>query len=276
MDVNNLTSYSSTTDLSLEVVLERLRQRSEVDAVLLVGSTGQPSFTADSDYDLLIVINDNPDSIFKAVTTIAGRLAELYFITELEIDAIIEQDKPIPANTSHATVIAWLSEGKIVLDHSKKLTQLRDIGLQSMPTAVSDQDIYSTWYTLNYNYKQNLRYAKSLDELRLQVLSFRLLYSIYDCLTGYFVLRRIGWKGEKKAIVHLENNDTAFLHLFRRCIAETDLQKRFAFYEDLVHQAIPAEMGIWADNFTAVKLKTDFTDSAVEDALSFWNSLIDG
>ena len=260
--------------MSLEDVLQRLRRQPNVDAVLLVGSTGNTTFSPDSDYDLLIVLNENPELIFKIVTTIANRIAETYFVESSEISQLLSSGEPIPANSFQGIVITWTAAGTIAFDRSQKLTELQVTTRRAMLTEVTEQEVYSTWYSLNYNYQQNLRYSRSQDSLHLQALSFRLLYCIYDCLTGYFALREIAWRGEKESIIYLEKHDSDFLALFRSCVEESDLRKKFAFYRDLVHQTIPAEMGMWSADSTAVKLQDVYSKGNVQQALVFWKTLI--
>lgn len=276
MNTKSLTQKSLTRNLSLEEVLQRLRQQPIVDAVLLVGSTGNAAFSPESDYDLLIVLHKNPENVFKIVTTIASRLAELYFVKSSEISELLSGDKPIPANSFQGTVIAWAAAGTVAFDRSQKLTKLQETARRAALTEVTAQDVYSAWYSLNYNYKQNLRYSRSHDSLHLQALSCRLLYCIYDCLTGYFALRGIAWSGEKDAIIHLEKHDSVFLTLFTSCVEETDRKKRFKLYQDLVQLTLPTEMGMWATDNTGVKLQNSYSERSVQQALTFWKTLISG
>jgi hypothetical protein len=274
MDTENLTDKSVSHALTLEDVLQRLRQQEVVDAALLVGTTGGTIFSTSSDYDLLIVLKENPENIFKVVTTIADQLAELYFVESLALDEILRQQQPVHANSFLSLVIAWAASGIIAFDRSGKLTRLQEVAQNAPLTEIPDQHIYETWYSLNYNLKQNLRYARSSDQLHLQALRFRLLYCIYDCLTGYFGLRKLAWRGEKEAIQYLQRNDRPFLELFTTCSEESDFDKKFELYKRLVQLTIPAEMGIWASSRTAIKLQDLFTETATKRALDFWKSLV--
>src|SRR6478609_1605444 len=85
-------------DTSLDEVIANLSAHPAVDAVLTMGSTATGALHAASDYDLLVVLSEMPVLTFLAMTTIDGRMAELYFTTTQTLDTLLALDAPIPAD----------------------------------------------------------------------------------------------------------------------------------------------------------------------------------
>src|SRR6476659_10494644 len=103
---------------SLDEVIASLSANAAVDAVLTMGSTATGSLHPASDYDLLVVLSEMPVPAFLAMTTIEGRMAELYFTTTQTLDMLLALDAPIPPDRFEANILTWLQSGRIVFDRS--------------------------------------------------------------------------------------------------------------------------------------------------------------
>src|SRR4051812_34689529 len=90
---------------SLDEVIASLSARPAVDAVLTMGSTATGALHPASDYDLLVVLSEMPVPVFLAMTTIDGRMAELYFTTTQTLDTLLALDVPIPPDRFEASIL---------------------------------------------------------------------------------------------------------------------------------------------------------------------------
>src|SRR4051812_9639725 len=111
---------------TLDRVVANLSAHPAVDGVLAMGSTATGDLLPASDYDLLVVLPEMPVPLFLVMTTIEGRLSELYFATTPTLDRLLALDAPVPAHTFDATILTWLQSGKIMFDRWGRLSKLHD------------------------------------------------------------------------------------------------------------------------------------------------------
>ena len=272
------------TDLSsctLEQVIRRLAAHDAVDGVVVMGSAAHDALSAASDYDLLVVLADRSAPLFLTVTTIAGRMAELYFVDAAAIDAIAESDD-LPAlarirSMLGGAVLAWLETGRLAFDRSGRLACARSaVGAQSWFVPASADEKYNAWFSVNYNLAHNRRMLTLDDPVYQTAVDLRLLYMLSDLWLHYFRIRAIPWQGEKPAIRYVQAHDPSFLDLLRVCLAETDRGRKMARYEELARHVVAPIGPIWAAGTTAVQLDTGAAGDpgAVEAALAFWAELV--
>ena len=74
--------------MTLCELTERLSNNEVVDGVAIIGSAGENTLNAASDYDVLIVLNEKPLPLKGGVTYLDGRLTDIVFATTIEIDRL--------------------------------------------------------------------------------------------------------------------------------------------------------------------------------------------
>lgn len=271
------TSPSQSDALSLEEVVTRLARHEAVAGIVLIGSTGDPALTPASDYDLLVVLSHMPAPMHVALTTIDGRLADIIFVTQSEIDALLASEEAIRQDSWEARLLAWLQSGRIVVDRLGHLQQLQGRSAVRLAAALPDAgERYRTWFGINYNVQQTLRILASADPIYQMAVDLRLLYCLSDLWVGYFRVRGLAWAGEKAAIRHLAEHDPGYLQRFRRCLAEPDRRAKVAQYVSLAAETLAPLGGLWPQPSTAIQFDDDAPWRPGQDqiALAFWNSLL--
>ncbi|MEM7334384.1 MAG: nucleotidyltransferase domain-containing protein [Chloroflexota bacterium] len=266
---------SSSDKLVLDDVLERLKRQPEIDAILLAGTTGKETLKPYSDYDLLIVLNEMVEPPSLIITTIEGKLAELYFWNAVAIDEKIENPQTVEANSLAGAFLSMVTKGKIVYDASSRLEDLRKIAPQTHIKDILDHQIYAAWYSVTYNHAQNLRYFSSQDWLYWMALQCRLLYCISNCLSAYFTLRGMPWRGEKEAIRYLQANDPAYLEQFQAAVTAGGIEQQFPQYVQLVEQTLPEGISVWGESYTAVQPQPHITTALIEKHADQWRQWIE-
>ncbi|WP_420643547.1 hypothetical protein [Candidatus Leptofilum sp.] len=274
MNIAELIRPSVTAELSLDELVERLRQQADIDAILLAGTTGQETLKPYSDYDLLIVLNELPQPPSLIITTIDGVLTELYFLTAAAADEMLANPQTIEANTLHGAFVSMITKGKIVHDATGRLAKLRHIAPKTRFDNILEHQIYGAWYSVTYNHAQNLRYFHSGDSLYWEALQCRLLYCISNCLSAYFTLRKLPWRGEKEAIRYLRAHDPDFLALFQTTITAGGLEQQFPKYEQLVGQCVPDGMPQWPASYTVVQPQAGLTSERINQLVKLWQEWV--
>jgi hypothetical protein len=265
-----------TNDLPLAEVIARLARHDAVDGLLLIGSTGREQLNPASDYDLVLVLNRAPLPLRVALTYIDGRLADIIFVDAGELPAL--RDGPAaggPVVWGEAALGRWLRGGTIVYDRTGELAAAQAAALARPPEEPAEGDLFSAWFSINYNLRQNLRMAASSDNTYLTALDLRLLYCLSDCWWHYFLLRGLPERGEKAQVRYLQAHDPEFLALFRQCLTEGDRDRRFALYQRLAGLTVAPAGGLWADDATSVLPETGgaWQADAPARGLQFWEEL---
>ncbi|MDO8617325.1 MAG: nucleotidyltransferase domain-containing protein [Candidatus Uhrbacteria bacterium] len=263
---------SKTVNQKLEDVLSRLKLYPSVEAVLLMGSAANHTMHAHSDYDLACVVRDIPKNILGINTFIDNTFTEVFFYSSEEVELALKK-KTADLSTKEGWIINWSRDGKIVLDRSGLLTQLKEKSGKMMDQ-VSDTLTYQSWHRLNYNLVQNARYFRSENELYLQALDVKLSFSIVEALVGYFHVRKVSWKGEKEAIRWLKEHDENFLRLFQSFFVQTDRSKKMHVYENVVKAVLEPIGGVWQGPVISIVPTGEIDQNTIQSGLKFWDNLI--
>ncbi|HQA63885.1 MAG TPA: hypothetical protein PK085_02135 [bacterium] len=171
---------------SLEKLLDKLKISSRVKGIFSTGTTAT-SLTSASDIDLIVVIDKNSEEIKSIFTTIENRFADIYFF---DIDFInqLKDKSEVSANNFDGMFLEWLKKGKIEYDPEKLLESLKAKIEEISPTQkVVESEKRDFWIKTNYNFIANLRYYNSKDEIYHKALELRLLYSVIELITAYFL-----------------------------------------------------------------------------------------
>ncbi len=226
----------------LETIIENLRAKDEVDAVMLSGSYG-PNRKSYSDIDLIIVLNENTESLKAVYTWIDGIFADIFVFDKSEVATLNDADR-IPAldNKLHGCLYAWTLKGDIRFDKSGSLTALKS---HTIHLEVSDDQKLELWQGINYNFEANSRYYYSGDPVYREALELRLMYSIPQMLTGYFAFRNIPWQGEKNALDYLKNHEIGLYQEFISFAHNGDIEHKFASYTTMVTMTMTNDYPLW-------------------------------
>jgi hypothetical protein len=273
------TSQSAANTRTLDDVVARLSARAEVDGLLTIGSTATGAMTPVSDYDLVIVLSGMPAPMRVGVTWIAGRLADLLFVRAEMVERIAVQGEPVARNAWQGRMVRWLRDGSIRHDRSGALARAAERALAGdllLPTGADEA--YAAWFGAYYNLHQTRRLLRSSDPVRGTTIDLRLLYSLSDLWTGYFLVRGLLWEGEKAAIRYMADHDPAYLALFRGCLAEIDRVRKVELYTRLVHATMAPAGPPWAEGETAFAFEAGAVpiEDATRAAQRFWRDMVGG
>jgi hypothetical protein len=272
------TIISRSNEMNLGETLASLTGHESVDGVLIIGSAATDQLSLASDYDLLLVLADMPMPLHVALTYIDRRLTDIVFTSISVITRLVTGDtRRLSYNSLEGKVIYWLQTGRIAFDREGRLDQAQKKA-QTIQFEMADAgEIYSSWFSINYNVKQTKRMLASTDSAYLMMVDLRLLFSLHDLWLYYFRLRNLHFPG-KEAIRYLTAHDPDYLELFQRCLAETHREQKVQLYEQLARQTIAPVGGLWEEGRTAVQfeLGTDWRPGLAEEALAFWESLVTG
>ena len=76
----------------------------------------------------------------------------------------------------------------------------RDLRGSGISSAVGDSDRRLVAFSINFNLAHNRRMSRSNSAMSRDALGLRLLCCVSDLMTGYFTLRDLSWRGEKKRL----------------------------------------------------------------------------
>lgn len=271
------TSISKSNTIKLKDLLKKLAAHAQVDAVLLIGSTGAGKMDKTSDIDLLIVLNEMPVPLFSVFTWIGGRMGDVYFISAAQVDEYLEKEDAFPVLGMGSRLVYWLHHtGLITYDNSRRLTRLREKTKRGDWVIINDDMVYRAWFSVNYNLRQNSRMINSTDPEDQAMLDLRLLYCTADLMTAYCAIRRIAWRGEKVMIQYWQKHDPAYWELFQKYLNAPDRSQRIAFYQELAAATLKPIGGVWNQEITAVLPTEDVNADLIKRGLTFWEELIGG
>ena len=242
--------------MTFDDFIHHLQNCPQVSGLLAMGSTGKPHFKSYSDYDLVIVLEDDAPLLFTASTWIDGQLGDLYFFHRTQIETLIRGGQG-RARDFAEKLTEWVQTGIILFDREGLLEGLISSAKMQTLTVKADDAAHRTWFGINFNFAHNKRYFHSGDKLYRQALEIRLLYCQNDLLIAYFTLRGLPWKGEKTAITYLQKHDPEYSALFFRTLRETQLENKFALYTALVERTVSGFGGVWAKDEGSVVMKDE-------------------
>jgi len=242
-----------TAQLSLDDVVDRLRIRDAVVAVVLVGSTGTGSLRPWSDLDFLLVVNEAPKSHLVEVSIVDGRLSDILVATKAWMDDQIAA-APTMVEGDAWDWFRWFAAGKIVVDTGgwARAAQMRLTDkLETRPTMSEDERRGLRWW-ITYDVRVNRAYAGSGDALYLRALSIRLLHSYSRVIQGWFSARDLPWDGEKKAVRRWVDDDPEFLELLDKWSVSADVRERSELQALAADRALAPLGGLWPDGVVDV------------------------
>ncbi|MDQ2787235.1 MAG: hypothetical protein M3Y58_19775 [Chloroflexota bacterium] len=141
-----------TDRLTLDVFTARLATRPAVDGILFMGSTGSGMLNAASDYDLLLILADEPAAPRMVVTWVDGHFTEIYCTPITALARITAEPTIWREGSDEGAVMRWLRDGRIVHDRAGRLADAQAVARAAPPRAVTvPEGPYWAWGTLGYN-----------------------------------------------------------------------------------------------------------------------------
>ncbi len=254
----------------LDSIIQKLENNSDIDAVFLTGSCGQEkNYSPDSDLDIIIVLKKNPQNIQSVFTWIDGIFSDIYFF-DLKFVKNILSKKILKSNRWEILFYNWLQKAEVKFDKSETITKLKQ---RKISQQMSSEQKFSYWQKINYNYTVNKRYFKSKKEIYHQALQIRLLYSIVELISGYFVLRDRQWKGEKEAVIYLKHNEKKLWQHFEKFTKSTSLKNKFAYYEKMFNIVLK-EYPKWSRNDIIVLSSKNNNFKTSNKLTKYWKKII--
>jgi hypothetical protein len=269
------TRQSITHIMTLAEVIERLRQQPAVTGLVTMGTTGSDHLRPESDYDLVVVLAAMPVALHVALTTVDGRLTDVIFLHQNEIETMLTADEPFDPDTLPGKLVYWLHQGEVHFDRFGHLTQIKASTAEGDWQRGPDTDqLFGVWFGANYNLQQTRRMMTSDDPVYQMAVDIRLLYALSDLWLAYFRARAVPWRGEKESVRWLQQHEPDFLTHFQQLLAESDRQRKMELYEQVAAAAIAPIGLLWETPFTAIMPDGDKHPDALNMALDFWNRLL--
>lgn len=276
------TTIPALTDtITLDAFVARLATHSVVDGILLMGSTGSGKLTATSDYDVLLILADDPAAPPLVVTWVDNHLTEVYCTPISALARIVAAPTTWLEGSNEGAVVNWLRDGRVVHDRVGRLAAAQEVARAAPPPPfMPPETVHGTYFALGYNVAQAKRYLSSDDPVYREAVDFRLLYSLAEVMFAYFRVRGLPWRGEKEAIKYWSTDDPTFLADFRAYFAETDREQKVARYEALARRVLAPVGELWAKGTTLVGTGAgwgaapDVSKGSTADAHTFWRALV--
>lgn len=268
---------SQTEEMTLDEVLARLAQNEAVEGVLLIGSTRELDLRPHSDYDLLVVLREMPLPPGILLTVIDDRLADILFVRSSFVDKILSPDFEEASDEQEGFLLEHLKNGSIAYDRDGRIRKVQHklIGRQWFVKPNNRRVYTEAVRGIHYNYQHNRRYFDSSEPIYQTALEVRLLYSLMQVILSYFIVRRLPWQGEVKAIQYWRENDPDFLTLFETYQGAPNLKDRFKAYTKMAERTLEPVGGLWPRNAVSVALEGDaWGTEEVSAAVDYWHSLI--
>jgi hypothetical protein len=103
----------------------------------------------------------------------------------------------------------------------------------------------------------------------------RLTYMLTDVWFGYFVVRRLPWEGEKKAVRYWQAHDPGYLAVLQAYLMTTEREQRFVLYTELARRTLEPIGGLGDLPATLVTLQgEDWGMGDIKSALDLWKNLL--
>lgn len=240
----------------LQHALARLATDTRVHGVLLIGSLPEQHLTPASDYDIVVIADQQP-LWYAGVSRIGGRFADVIFVATDALDQIQHATTTPAHDDPLAAPWRWLATGTIVHDpsgrvqHAQQAAQVH--GAHQSPDAAA---AYSAWFALNYNLAVIERMVPSSDADYQTVAGIRMaLYGHSDLWYGYFTIRCMPWPGDKNAYAWLHQHDSDYVAGYLHFIAEPHPAAKLVWYRTLADTAAAPLGGRWPTRWAGENLR---------------------
>lgn len=259
---------------SLKNLIENLKNKVEVDAVLVAGSRSLGEEKEYSDIDLAVIFKENKEKLFSIFQFIDDKPTDIFFY-DVDLLQKLLSDDVIPANTMDGVLISWLLKGNILFDKSGTLTSLKDKYSELEKKLEVPQIEISKWESLiNSGYIVNKRYFESGDPEYHELLEIKFLQDLYHIFMGYFEFRNIPWRGEKQMLRYLKEKDSEFYNLYLSCLKAPSTKEKFEIYSELVKKVFYGNYGLWDKNIINPFIKGPLSEEEKSRLVEYWKNLV--
>jgi len=272
-------TQSMSRAMPLDEVIDRLAANDLVEGILIIGSAGRRALSPGSDYDLLVVLREQPLPVRTVITQIDGREAEIFFTTGAALDRIESTGRPVPNDSDDEILVHWIGTGQVVYDPLGCLSRAQQVFRSRNWVLLADEtQRYATWFKLNNELRQILRLACGDDPFDHLAANLKLCNALHDLFVGYFLLRRIPWHGHKLALRYLAAQDPETLALWQALLAEPDLAQRIPRFVELARRTLAPVGTILDDAEVGVQFEpgTRVTANLLAAGNRFWDELLEG
>lgn len=257
---------------SLDKIIEKLKSDSNVDTVFMTGSNHNKEAKTYSDADLVVIFKENKDELYCLYEWVDNIFAEVFFFDLNDLKRITLSEK-LDAESFDAILLDWVKKSNIYFDKSEILTKLKSKAQDIDVSSQSDSSKEGFWQRTNHNYIVDKRYFESGDPLYHEALEIKLFYSMEQVICAYFAFRDIPWRGEKNAILYLQENNSYFYQLFKNYTSATYLAERFDAYSKMFEVMFTDKYKKWTEKDKII-LKKDFSVLNLDDqTTNYINSL---
>ncbi len=256
---------------SLSKLIAQLKSSPRVKGIFLAGATAlKPS--PSSDIDLIVLLDKNSEGMKAVYTAVEHRFADIFFFDVAFVQRL-KAKREVSGNGVDGMFVRWLAAGTIAYDPLNLLRETKEKISERPPTQkISNMEKRDAWVKVNYNFIANSRYYRSRNARYHTALEFRLLYSVIELVTAYFLFRNIPWRGEKAAVRYFTEHDQEFLEIFRKYAASASLAEKMKRYRALFAKVFFGGYARWENGFVIpISNNHNQFDPAL---LRFWNGLI--
>lgn len=271
---------SDLDGITFDELLARLASKDEVAGLLQIGSASSGSFSAASDYDLILVLRDDSPRLDTIATWIDGHLTEINCKTIGQMEELA-RTPGLRDITEAGALVNMIRAARVVFDSEGRLTHLQQTLRELPPPKLpGTDDAHDWWFRVGYELAHARRYLSSDDIAYRLTVEVRLLFSMHHVFMAYFAVRGIPWRGDKEAVKHLQAQDAAFLDAFLSFTREADVALKMKLYEDLAVKALAPVGEPWPKGATMVEFGGIFDNEtrnrpSVAEAKAFWQRLIE-
>lgn len=276
-----VTTRTRSNNLTLDETLNRLAASPAVLGLALFGSRADQANNAISDYDLLLLVQDPPVSIFQMLTYIDGRMADLVFIPVEIANKVLRDQRLAPTGLFEEMFLLKMLRGQIVYDPSGRLKETQEIikaytTKADWPPRTTYSNLYAVWFWQNHGLFHMKRMVRSADPVYLTAVDLMLASGLSQVCRTHHLGRNIPWEGEKAAVRYLHLHNPAFLDLLQECIAAADRGYKLELYERLIREALAPIGDLWKPGLTSVYLSNpEQHETHLETALEYWETLLE-
>lgn len=258
----------------LDKIIENLKSKEEVDAVLIGGSQSKGEEKEYSDIDLAIILKENKENISSVFQFIDNKPADIFFYDIASINKFLE-DLTIHANSLEGILMNWLKNGVVKFDKSGTITSLKEKSAELEKKLQVPKTEINKWESIiNISYITNKRYFESGDEEYLETLEIKLLQDVYNVFMAYFEFRNIQWRGEKQMLKYVKEKDHQFYNLFMSCISASSVKEKFGIYSDLVKYIFTGNYRFWDRNIISPSIRGILEEEKRDKLIKYWENLV--
>ncbi len=234
-----------SSDLALEVTIQRLKATDRVKAVGFLGSTATEEWTEESDFDLCVLLEAYPPEMGVEGTIIDGRLADIVLIDAGWADRLAAGGSGdaewSPPSDEAWPFVDWLAHVRPAYDPTGLCGRA---GERARHLIIGRPSESPTWQRTTRSFlTQDLRVNQALlrradDPVIHVALGMRQLHTFVAAVQSWFTARGIPQAGWKTDVGLLKDHDPSFFDLIDRWLGEPNLTIRHELFAEAVDVAL--------------------------------------